>query len=109
MATGSAGMSSLKVFRRTAFQSQETGRSDSFDASPVRVIRVGRISHAGVTAHVTVDRISTYSRRQRECTSGGRFPACADRPLSGDMPVLSGATYGLPKGSLKAAPTFSEG
>jgi len=32
-------MSSLKVFRRTARKHQETGRSDSPDARPDRVIR----------------------------------------------------------------------
>jgi hypothetical protein len=31
-------MSSLKVFRRTARKDLETGRSESFDASPVPVI-----------------------------------------------------------------------
>jgi len=51
------------------------------------VIRFVRISKAGVTANVTADGVSNYSRRQREDKSEGRFPACDDGPLSGDMPA----------------------
>src|SRR4029077_6628109 len=61
------------------------------DASPVRVIRDVRMSDVGVTAGTTVGRISGYSRRGRQRMSGARFPACAGRPLSGDMPAPSGA------------------
>ena len=63
-ASGGAGMSSLKVLRRTALQNRETCRSEALDASSVRVIRDRRIGNAGVTAGTTVAGISDYSRRQ---------------------------------------------
>jgi len=56
-------MSSLKVFRRMPALHAETGRSDSFDASAVRAIRLDRISNVGVTASATAARGSSYSRR----------------------------------------------
>jgi hypothetical protein len=88
-------MSSLKVLRRMAHaRAVETGQSDSVDACSVRVIRDDRISNAGVTARATGGGLSHYTRRQRQGTSGGRFPACDDGPLSGDLPP-AGAREGL--------------
>jgi hypothetical protein len=86
-----ARVSGLKVFRRTATWIAESGRSDSVDASSVRVIRAARITDAGVTAQATGVGRSGYSRRRRECMSGGRFPACAGWPLSTDMPAAARA------------------
>jgi hypothetical protein len=58
-------MFSLKLVGARHTPMMETGRSDSSDASSFPVIRGLRVSLAGVTAHVTVEGISNYSRRQR--------------------------------------------
>jgi len=78
------------------------------DASSVRVIRIERITHAGVTAGTTVDRISGYSRPQRCVRDETGFPACDDGPLSRDMPAPARANRGRQTGLKRLRQGYGE-
>jgi hypothetical protein len=67
------------------------------------LIRVARISDAGVTAGTTVDGISGYSRRIRECQSEAWFPGMRRRPVSGEAGLKTGG-YVRESGRLEGGP-----